>query len=494
MPLEALEAHRRAVGHPRQPGSPGPFSQIPTLPRLDQTALPANLGTLGSIRGRRGFRPVGSRVRGSLMMKKILVAAAVALAPSSVSFAQQAVQWKVGDGGNGHWYQRVEYGMTWNQAQATAESMGGHLATITSPAENSFVHSIGFFACWLGGYQVPGACEPDCGWRWITGEPMVFLNWTAGEPNNAVGTENRLHFFEWTSLWNDHQEYSVFQSIFEWSADCNGDGIVDYGQCRDGTLPDYNGNNIPDCCESGTSCVSGNYPVQWRVPDGGNGHWYQTIVVPDGVNASQARSIADAYGGKLLEGCGAEIDWVFERTAASRLESWRSVSSYQHHGPYIGLSKVGGVFTWPGGEACAFDRWDCCDEPTNSSAETAVMFFRFGVPPNSRCHDVAPIAVSNGAVLEWSADCNNDGIVDKGQILQGLLSDIDQDGIPDTCQAVTCVDADFFRDFNVNGADLGILLSQWGPNTPLTVCDLTRDGAVNGDDLGIFLSYWGPCP
>jgi hypothetical protein len=58
----------------------------------------------------------------------------------------------------------------------------------------------------------------------------------------------------------------------------------------------------------------------------------------------------------------------------------------------------------------------------------------------------------------------------------------------------TCIDADIFRDFNVNGADLGILLSQWGPNTPLTRSDLNRDGVVDGADLGIFLSFWGPCP
>lgn len=57
-----------------------------------------------------------------------------------------------------------------------------------------------------------------------------------------------------------------------------------------------------------------------------------------------------------------------------------------------------------------------------------------------------------------------------------------------------CGVADFFRDFNVNGADLGILLSQWGPSNSLTVADLNDDGMVDGADLGIFLSLWGPCP
>jgi hypothetical protein len=71
-------------------------------------------------------------------------------------------------------------------------------------------------------------------------------------------------------------------------------------------------------------------------------------------------------------------------------------------------------------------------------------------------------------IIEWSADCNSDGIVDFGQILQGQLADANADGIPDICQPPTCVDADLFRDFNVDGADLGILLAQWGRGPPWT--------------------------
>ncbi|MEY5032880.1 MAG: Dockerin type domain, partial [Planctomycetota bacterium] len=41
---------------------------------------------------------------------------------------------------------------------------------------------------------------------------------------------------------------------FEWSADCNSDGIVDYGQIRSGELADANGNYIPDCCEATPPC------------------------------------------------------------------------------------------------------------------------------------------------------------------------------------------------------------------------------------------------
>ena len=47
--------------------------------------------------------------------------------------------------------------------------------------------------------------------------------------------------------------YSSY-SIIEYSADCNGDGIVDYGQILDGTFNDVDGNGIPDCCDD-FSCI-----------------------------------------------------------------------------------------------------------------------------------------------------------------------------------------------------------------------------------------------
>jgi hypothetical protein len=135
--------------------------------------------------------------------------------------------------------------------------------------------------------------------------------------------------------------------------------------------------------------------------------------------------------------------------------------------------------------------WGWPNQPDEPNEPSKVALYRaYGV------HDAGPCAGGDGwrYVLEWSADCNNDGVVDKGQIIQGQLQDVNADGVPDVCQEPSCIDADIFRDFNVNGADLGILLSQWGPNTPLTRSDLNRDGVVDGSDLGIFLSFWGPCP
>jgi hypothetical protein len=57
----------------------------------------------------------------------------------------------------------------------------------------------------------------------------------------------------------------------------------------------------------------------------------------------------------------------------------------------------------------------------------------------------------------------------------GLAGDLNGDGI-------------------VAGADLGLLLSNWGPVTadPASrAADLNRNGTVDGADLGTMLSKWG---
>lgn len=96
----------------------------------------------------------------------------------------QPIEWRIDEGGNGHFYEAVLVlgGIMWDSARVEAESRGGYLATITSPAENSFVFDnvasdpalwiLGGFAAdgpWLGGFQDAGY-PPDEGWRWVTSE------------------------------------------------------------------------------------------------------------------------------------------------------------------------------------------------------------------------------------------------------------------------------------------------------------------------------------
>ena len=172
-----------------------------------------------------------------------------------------AAQWAESDGGNGHWYAVIDRNSrSWLEMQEFAVGLGGHLATLNSVQESRWL--VGQMAgrrCALGGIQEPGSDEPAGGWRWITGEPMNWTNWTPGEPQDGdlwgAPHENVMGCWEsggWVDLAN-HLNFLQHAAI-EWSADCNSDGIVDYGQILAGDLADANSNCIPDLCELPT-CI-----------------------------------------------------------------------------------------------------------------------------------------------------------------------------------------------------------------------------------------------
>jgi hypothetical protein len=52
---------------------------------------------------------------------------------------------------------------------------------------------------------------------------------------------------------------------------------------------------------------------------------------------------------------------------------------------------------------------------------------------------------------------------------------------------------DLNLDGAVNGADLGLMLSSWGPCAATCTYDQNADGVINGADLGLLLSSWGAC-
>ena len=401
---------------------------------------------------------------------------------SRASAQSTAVQWRVADGGNGHWYSRVEATESWNWHESNCRALGGHLATVTSSAEQAFVGTLNAVSnTWIGGYQIPNSCEPGCGWAWVTGEMWSYQNWDSWAPDNYYPNDNYLHVDTNDNRWNDQVEDSNYPAILEWDADCNSDGIVDYGQCHDGTLPDYNGNNIPDCCEQGVQCTVGKYPVQWRVEDGGNGHWYEI-------------SESTAYWGAMRDFVltrGAHLATITsngENVIVSSLLPRIAPSAF-----FIGGEKsAGGVWSWVNGEPWGYTNWDA-GEPNGQGAQISWIHGPLAPAPGTWNDHPASDYAFHG-VLEFDADCNNDNIVDYGQILNGQLPDTNTNNIPDCCEpGNSCCLGDIYENHIVDGGDLGVLLSEWGVVTPTTRSDLNRDGFVNGADLGMLLANWGPC-
>jgi hypothetical protein len=100
----------------------------------------------------------------------------------------------------------------------------------------------------------------------------------------------------------------------------------------------------------------------------------------------------------------------------------------------------------------------------------------------------------HGYVIEWSADCNGDGIVDYGQILQGQLVDADANGVPDVCEVDPCP-GDITNGGTVDATDLSIVLAAWGTTGQGEFqADIDGSGLVDGGDLALVLGGWGPCP
>jgi hypothetical protein len=226
--------------------------------------------------------------------------------------------------------------------------------------------------------------------------------------------------------------------------------------------------------------------VQWRVEDGGNGHWYALDEARRPWTAASAH--ARAVGGHLAT----------VTTHAEHLFLRASVFTYccSMSDTWLGARRddVEEQYRWVTGEPFAplpevpFSGNTVGWDAPALYLEQIIRFSYVG-EWNGESNSANE---GNFSALEWSADCNADGIVDYGQILLGQLSDLNANGIPDTCEA-SCNGVDLDASGVIDGADLGTLLANWGASAPDSAADIDGDGTVGGGDLGLLLSFWGPC-
>ena len=189
----------------------------------------------------------------------VLFAIAFTAAPTTaLAQASAPVEWKVSDGGNGHWYQVQPKVADWFSCRVAAISQGADLACLSSATESEYVAIIipyptttwnrGF----MGGFQDPNS-EPTSGWHWVDGSPWGFTNWDS--EHQPDGGEGFLSIYRNNGVvvWGDYgsSNSDIYWMLLEWSTDCNSDGIVDYGQILRGELNDDNNNGVPDICEVG---------------------------------------------------------------------------------------------------------------------------------------------------------------------------------------------------------------------------------------------------
>lgn len=156
---------------------------------------------------------------------------------------------------NGHWYSMTA-ASSWAEAEQTAVNWGGHLATVTSQAENDWIRTtFDFDRAWIGYHDslAEGTFE------WSSGAPPGFENWGPGSPGGITADQDFVAMDNATGMWEDRFASSTFFGVVEAPPDdCNGNQIPDSYELMgdpDPTL-DWDGDGLMDACDTNNFCMA----------------------------------------------------------------------------------------------------------------------------------------------------------------------------------------------------------------------------------------------
>ena len=127
---------------------------------------------------------------------------------------------------NGNYYYLVDVPVSWEEAEARCEKKGGHLATVTSAEENTWIaQNINPYEdhqSWLGGLM-----DVNHKWHWITGEDWSYTSFGENQPDFYDSNEYYLCTLHSGDKWNDGDQegylgnswISIEGYIIEWEGD-----------------------------------------------------------------------------------------------------------------------------------------------------------------------------------------------------------------------------------------------------------------------------------
>lgn len=120
--------------------------------------------------------------------------------------------------------------------------------------------------------------------------------------------------------------------------------------------------------------------VEWSVSDGGNGHWYEVVVIEPGISWDNANAAATACGGYLASITSASENSFIYEIAAESPGLWRQVPD-NSIGPWLGgyqtfgAPEPGGGWAWTTSEPFSYTNWGTYEPNNSSGIEDRLQFF-----------------------------------------------------------------------------------------------------------------------
>jgi hypothetical protein len=221
------------------------------------------------------------------------------------------------------------------------------------------------------------------------------------------------------------------------------------------------------CCASMFADV-----VQWSESDGGNGHQYESLIIPPDTSWTDAVALADQLGGYLATLTSQEeLDWVFSNLASD--PSLWFIDSYGFYiGPYLGgfqdfsapdYSEPAGGWSWITGEEWGFNAWS--PGQPNDIGGQEVLHFWSNVGIRKTWQDIADsgnglnaprsIIIERDIGINCPADLTGDGQIDFFDVSTFL-----------TLFSIGHADADWNDDGVINFFDVMAYLADFAAGCP----------------------------
>lgn len=128
---------------------------------------------------------------------------------------------------NGHCYRINAAALTFAAARDACAADGGHLVSVSSKAEDDFVHALLDASHWLGASDGRANGVEGVGpYSWVNGDGWDYTNWEDDQPNavatNCPNENSGANCFEHCAYqgdsgdWNDRACWHMIASVCEW--------------------------------------------------------------------------------------------------------------------------------------------------------------------------------------------------------------------------------------------------------------------------------------